>query len=152
MIVSKLAELGLKDLRKAADLIEDHISWMEAQNHSPGYIDSTLTAIKSWLRHFDIEIKRNIKIRYSDRTPTLEGERVPNQEYFTFLTENGVQKLLTYLNDRLARGETLRPDSPLIAPDIDYKTYRGSNTDKKFLPTSKVTQDIRDSFRPRFAW
>ncbi len=73
-------------------------------------------------------------------------------QYFTFLTENGVQKLLTYLNDRLARSETLTPDSPLIAPDIDYKTYRGSNTDKKFLPTSKVSQDIRDSLRPRFAW
>lgn len=224
---SQFAELGLKDLRKVSDLIEDHISWMEAQNHSPGYIDSTLTALKSWLRHFDIEIRRNIKIRYSDRTPTLEGERVPNQQeikeifcraslrtaaiialiskaglrlqvlgnynatdglnladmpeiviedskahclvstpmitvrrtvskaghqYFTFLTENGTQKLLAYLNDRLANDEALTEDSALIAPDASYKTYRGRNSGKKFLPTSKISDDIRNTLRPRFAW
>jgi hypothetical protein len=224
---TKFAELGLKDLRKATDLIEDHISWMEAQNHSPGYVDSTLTAIKSWLRHFDIEVRRNIKIRYSDRTPTLEGERVPNQQeiieifcraslrtaatialiskaglrlqvlgnynatdglvladiseivienskarccvstpmitvrrtvskaghqYFTFLTENGTQKLLAYLNDRLANGEDLTQDSPLIAPDANYKTYRGNNKGRKFLPTSKISYDIRETLRPRFTW
>ncbi len=72
---SQFAKLALRNLRKASDIIEDHVSWMEEQNHSPGYIDSTLTAIKSWLRHHDIEIKRKIKIRYADRTPTLEGER-----------------------------------------------------------------------------
>ncbi len=73
MTPSQFAELGLKDLRKASDLIEDHISWMEEKNHSPGYIDSTLTSVKSWLRHFDIEIKRNIKIRYADRTRHLKA-------------------------------------------------------------------------------
>ncbi|MGC1708647.1 MAG: hypothetical protein WA799_02440 [Nitrosotalea sp.] len=224
---SQFAELGLKDLRKVSDLIEDHISWMEEQNHSPGYIDSTLTSLKSWLGHFEIEIRRNIKIRYSDRTPTLEGERVPNQEetreifnraplrtaamialisksglrlqvlgnhnatdglvladmpdiaiqdskavcltsppmvtvrrtlskarhqYFTFLTENGTHKILAYLNDRLARGETLTPDSALIAPDTSYRVHRGNNTGKKFLPTSKISHDIRKTLRPRFMW
>ncbi|MGI0087959.1 MAG: hypothetical protein ACREBI_08385 [Nitrosotalea sp.] len=43
-------------------------------------------------------------------------------------------------------------DSPLIAPDTNYKTYRENNSSKKFLPTSKITQDIRDALRPRFAW
>ncbi len=224
---SKFAELGLKNLRAATDMIEDHISWMEGKNHSPGYTDSTLSAIKSWLRHFDVEIKRNIKIRYSDSTPTLEGERVPNREeinevfnraplrtaaiialiaksglrlqvlgnhdatdgltladmpdiaiqdskavclrdhcmivvrktlskarhqYHTFLTENGVQKLLAYLNDRISRGETLGPDSAVISPDASYKTYRGTNTAKRFLPTAKISKDIRDALRPRFPW
>lgn len=224
---SQFAELGLKDLRKVSDLIEDHISWMEEKNHSPGYIESTLTSLKSWLRHFDIEIRRNIKIRYADRTPTLEGERVPNQEeireifdraplrtaatialisksglrpqvmgnhdatdglvladmpeikiesskafcvtsplmvtvrrtlskarhqYFTFLTNNGTQKLLAYLNDRLAKGETLTQDSALIAPDTSYNVHRGNNAGKKFLTTSKISHDIRESLRPRFAW
>lgn len=36
-----------------------------------------MTAIKSWLRHFDVEIKRKIKIANIDSTPTLENERVP---------------------------------------------------------------------------
>ncbi|MDE1767593.1 MAG: hypothetical protein KGI27_15165, partial [Thaumarchaeota archaeon] len=73
-------------------------------------------------------------------------------QYFTFLTDNGTQKLLAYLNDRIARGETLTQDSALIAPDTSYRVHRGNNNGKKFLPTSKISQDIRDSLRPRFAW
>lgn len=224
---AKFAGLALKNLRSATDLIEDHISWMEKQNHAPGYIDSTLSATKSWLRHFDIEVKRNIKVRYSDSTPTLEGERVPNREemievfnraplrtaamislvsksglrlqvlgnhdatdglilsdtpdivirdskaicqkipcmvavrktlskarhqYFTFLTRDGVDKILAYLNDRLAKGELLEPNSALIAPDASYKIYRGTNTGKKFLPTAIISRDIRETLRPRFDW
>jgi len=58
----------------------------------------------------------------------------------------------TYLKERLARGERFGPDSAIIAPDTNYKVYRGNNAEKKFLPTSRITRDIRDAFRPRFRW
>jgi hypothetical protein len=223
----QLAELAIKDLRAVTDLIQDHITWMEKQNSAPGYIESTVTAIKSWLRHFDIEIKRRIKINESDSTPTLERERVPNEteiseifnraslrtatemsliakaglrpqvlgnhdgtdglvmrdiseiviedgkamcvsippritvrrtlskarhQYYTFLTENGTRKLLAYLNERLAIGEKIGPDSAVIAPDRSYNVYRGKNAGKKFLPTRRISRDIREAFRPRFRW
>jgi hypothetical protein len=194
---------------------------------APGYIESTITAVKSWLRHFDVEIKRRIKINEAESTPTLEHERVPNEseiseifnraslrtaiemsliakaglrpqvlgnhdgtdglvirdmpeiviedgkamcvsippritvrrtlskarhQYFTFLTENGTRKLLAYLNERLAMGEKLGPDSAVIAPDMSYNVYRGRNNGKKFLPTKRISKDIRDTFRPRFLW
>ena len=73
-------------------------------------------------------------------------------QYFTFLTENRTRKLLAYLNERLARGENLGQDSAIIVPDTNYKVYRGNNAEKKFLPTSRITRDIRDAFRPRFQW
>ncbi len=73
-------------------------------------------------------------------------------QYFTFLTENGTRKLIAYLNERLARGEKLTPDSAIIAPDTNYKVYRGNNAEKKFLPTSRITREIRYAFRPRFQW
>jgi hypothetical protein len=222
----QLADLASKDLRAATDLILDHVSWMEKHGRTPGYTENTVTAIKSWLRHFDIEIKRRIKVNNPDSTPTLANERVPDKkeitelfdrtslrtaaaisliakaglrpqvlgnhngtdglvirdipdltveeksveainllrimvrptlskarhQYFTFLTENGTRKLLAYLNERLARGERLGPDSAIIAPDTNYKVYRGKNAEKKFLPTSRITRDIRDAFRPRFRW
>lgn len=230
--VHKIAPMGLvdlatRDLRAVTDLIQDHITWMEEQNKSAGYIESTVTAIKSWLRHFDIEIKRRIKINNTDSTPTLEHERVPDQkeiseifnrsslrtateisliakaglrpqvlgnhdgtdglvikdisdivvedgkavcvsmppritvrknlskarhQYVTFLTENGTRKLLAYLNDRLVRGEKIGPESAVIAPDTSYKIYRGNNNGKKFLPTRRISKNIRDAFRPRFQW
>ncbi len=67
-----------KNLQAITDLILDHITWMEQQHKSPGYIESMVTAVKSWLRHFDIEIRRRIKINGTESTPTLEHERVPN--------------------------------------------------------------------------
>ena len=223
----EFAKLAQKDLRAVTDLMQDHITWMEEKKHSPGYIDSTLTGLKSWLRHFDIVIIRKIKIRYVDSTPTLEGERVPDQseiteifnraslrtattialiskaglrlqvlgnhdgtdgltladipdiqiqgstavciakppmitvrrtlsktrhQYYTFLTENGTRKLLTYLNERMAKGEKLGPESPVIAPNTSYNIHRGRNQGKKFLPTKRISHEIRKTLRPRFAW
>jgi len=79
----ELVDMAMKDLRVATDFIQDHVTNMEQQNHAAGYIESTLTAVKSWLRHFDIEIRRKIRISNPDSTPTLESERVPNEEEMT---------------------------------------------------------------------
>src|SRR5438309_6303583 len=73
----QLAKLGMKDVRSVTDLLQDHISWMEKQGRAPQYIKGTITAVKSWLHHFDVFIKRRIKIANVDSTPTLEKERVP---------------------------------------------------------------------------
>lgn len=74
---TQLAELGITDVRKVTDLLQDQISWMESQGRAPQYIKGTITAIKSWLHHFDVFIKRRIKITDVDSTPTLKNEKVP---------------------------------------------------------------------------
>ena len=223
----ELARLAQRDLRTVTDLIQDHITWMEEKNYSPGYIENTIKSVKSWLAHFEIEIKRKIKIANADSTPTLENEQVPNAEeiteifnrtslreavaisliskaglrpqvmgnhdgtdglkvgdmpdiiiendvakcmqvppriivrktlskarhqYFTFLSSVGTKKLLAYLNDRLVHGETITADSPLISPNTTHRYGRGKNTNKKFLPTLRISKLIRDVFRPRFQW
>src|SRR5574337_1426317 len=65
----ELVELGQKDSRAVADLIEDSITTMEKQHKAPQYIKAIVTAVKSWLHHFDIEVKRKIKIANADSTP-----------------------------------------------------------------------------------
>lgn len=227
MTPMELVDLGTKDIRAVSDLLQDHITWMEEQNKAPQYIKATMTSVKAWLHHFDIEIKRKMRIANSDSAPTLVNERVPDgtelseissrsdlrtgvaisliakaglrpevlgnytgtdgltmkdlpdiaiiqgevrclqtptkivvrktlskarHQYFTLLTNSGTKRLVAYLNDRLARGETLGADSPVIAPDYIYKTYRGKNREKKFLPTQRILQQIRDTLRPRFLW
>ena len=224
---AQLSELAMKDLRAVTDLLEDHITWMEEKNYAPGYIEDVIKSVKSWLRHFDVEIKRKLKVTNPDFTPTLQNERVPNAEeiseifnratlrssvsislmskaglrpevmgnyngtdglclkdlpdivihqgvvkcistpsriivrreiskarhqYFTFCTQSATKKLVAYLNDRLASGEPLHGDSPIIAPDYKYKTHRGKNQNKSFLPTSQICKEIRNTFRPRFQW
>jgi hypothetical protein len=227
MTPSELTKLAQRDLRAVTDLIQDHITWMEEKNYSPGYIENTIKSVKSWLAHFEIEIKRKIKITNAESTPTLENERVPNAEeiteifnrtslreavavsliskaglrpqvmgnhdgtdgltvgdipdiviengvakclqeppriivrktlskarhqYITFLSSVGTKKLLAYLNDRLVHGETITADSPLISPNTTHRYWRGRNTNKKFLPTLRISKLIRDVFRPRFQW
>lgn len=227
MTPMELVDLGIKDIRTVSDLLQDHITQMEEQGRAPQYIKGMMTSIKAWLFHFDIEVKRKMKIANADSTPTLENERVPDgaeiaeilnrsdlrtgatisliakaglrpevlgnydgtdgltmkdlpdimimqgtarclqtpvrifvrktlskarHQYFTLLTSSGTKRLLAYLNDRLSRGEMLGADSPVIAPDYIYKTYRGKNREKKFLPTQRILDKIRKTMRPRFLW
>ena len=74
----ELIDLGLKDQRAVANLLEDNITTMEKKRNAPQYIKSIMTAVKSWLHHFDIEVKRRIRIANVDTTPTLADERVPD--------------------------------------------------------------------------
>ena len=206
----QLADLAMKDLRITTDLVEDHITMMESQGFAPGYIQDQLKTVKSWLRHFDVDIKRKLKVSSATTTPTLADERVPDgaemseiysraglresaiislmakaglrpevignhdgtdglqirdlpdvvihqgvakcirmpnrivvraelskarHQYFTFTTRTATMHILAYLNDRITHGEPLAPDSAVIAPDHTYKTNRGRNSTKRFLPT-----------------
>src|SRR5256712_2842678 len=70
--------------------------------------------------------------------------------YFTFVTEIGAEKILAYLNERLASGELFTPESPVIAP-LPTK-YRGANQGRKFLSTPVIERCVREAFRPRFQW
>ncbi|MGI0008492.1 MAG: hypothetical protein ACRD92_02620 [Nitrosopumilaceae archaeon] len=60
--------------------------------------------------------------------------------------------MLAYLNERLASGETLTPESSVISPSTKLITYRGKNQGKKFMSTAKIGYEIRKTMRPRFKW
>ena len=222
-----LADLATRDLKTATDLLEDHISMMESDGNSPGYIDGYVKSVKSWLRYFDVEVRRKIKVSNAGSTPTLQDERIPDgqemseiysraslresavislmaksglrpqvlgnhdgtdglrmrdlpdlvihqgkakctktpsrilvrrelsktrNQYLTFSTKSAMGHIVAYLNDRLTRGEPLHGDSPVIAPNHVYKTGRGRNSSKAFLPTPRVSKLVRETFRPRFTW
>jgi hypothetical protein len=85
MTPMQLIELGMRDPRAVTDLIQDHITMMEECGMAPQYIRAIIVAVKSWLHHFDIEIKRKIKIANVESTPTLENERVPEGNELTEL-------------------------------------------------------------------
>ncbi len=67
-------------------------------------------------------------------------------------SSSGTKRLLAYLNDRLAKGEALNADSPVIAPDHDHSYSRLANTGKKFMTTDRICRIVKDNFRPRFNW
>lgn len=53
---------------------------MEEKGYAPGYIGDTVKGVKSWLRHFEVDIKRKIKISDLGATPSLANERVPEAD------------------------------------------------------------------------
>jgi len=64
---------------KITNLLMDYVSVKEKQ-HAGSYVKSTLKAVKSWLTYCGVELKRKIKIRGADETPTLREERVPTKD------------------------------------------------------------------------
>lgn len=87
-----LSNLGRKNRKKLEDLIEDHITKMESEAKSPGYITGILKGVKSWLVHNEIELKRKIRISNRSATPTIENERVPEKEELKTLLMYGDER------------------------------------------------------------
>ncbi|MCK4830628.1 site-specific integrase, partial [bacterium] len=71
-------ELTQKEQDEIYDLLLDTVTSME-EEYSGGYVHSIIKAIKSWLTHNRIEIKRKIKIKGTQDAPTLMDERVPTK-------------------------------------------------------------------------
>ena len=51
------------------NLLLDYVSDLEKAGRAGSYIESALKAVKSWLAHNDLEVKRKIKIRGVRDTP-----------------------------------------------------------------------------------
>jgi hypothetical protein len=73
------AVLAAMSSLKLDNLLMDYVSSKEKQ-YAGSYIESTVKAVKSWLTHNGIELKRKIKIRGASETPSLKDERVPTKD------------------------------------------------------------------------
>ena len=224
---TKIADLAMRNPRAAADMLEDHITMMEVNNYSPGYIEDHINTVKSWFRHFDVEVKRRIRVASNNFSPTLQSECVPDvrdmsaiygkaglresvmislmaksglrpgvignyngtdglqirdlpditicretakcvrtpnrivvrrelskagHQYFTFSTRSATTQIVAYLNDRLVHGEILSEHSPVISPNDHTETHTWRRSQKAFLPTQRISDRIRQTFRPEFTW
>jgi hypothetical protein len=77
-------------------------------------------------------------------------------KYFTFLPLEGQEYLKAYLEKRIARGEKLRRDAPVIAAAPGFermgKRSGSKNYGSPFIETQNITREIRQAMRPRFTW
>lgn len=76
----ELAETAAKDQKQTYNFLLDIVTEMEYQNYAGSYIASLIKAIKSWLSHNGIELKRRIKIKGIDDTPTLRDKQTLTPE------------------------------------------------------------------------
>jgi integrase len=88
----ELVELGRGDKKRLQDLLLDHVTWMEDEEYSPGYIAGIVKSVKSWLNFNDVQINRRIRISNRDATPTLQDERIPSKEELKALLRAGDER------------------------------------------------------------
>ncbi len=86
---SGLAALSESELY---NLMLDYVSFMEKSGKTGSYIKSALKAVKSWLSHNGKEVRRKIKIKGSEDTPSLKEERVPTTEELKRILLSGDKK------------------------------------------------------------
>jgi hypothetical protein len=77
-----------------------------------------------------------------------------SNKYITFLNEEGVGYLKAYFEKRVARGEKLTPDSPIIAtsPGFEKMGKSAKNYGSRFIETQNITREIREAMRPKYSW
>lgn len=83
MTPMEVIDIALKDDKAIADMLQDHITTMEEHGNAPGYIKTTMTALKSWLEHFGVVVKRHLIISNPNSTKTLKNEKIPEAEDLT---------------------------------------------------------------------
>jgi integrase len=137
-------EIARMDEKEVYELILDYISEEEKKGRTGSAIESSVKTMKSWLSHNGIRMARKIKIRGTNRTPSLDNERVPTQEELKAIFLNAS------LRDRVAcvfmahsgvRPEVLgnyRGNDGLRIKDIPELKINGETVEFEKIPTMVI--------------
>jgi len=127
------------------NLLLDTVSAME-ENYAGSYIQSVVKAIKSWLTHNGVEIKRQIKIRGAEDTPSLRDERVPTQDELKKIFLSGDKKtrtasvLVAHTGVRIKTIGNYRGDDGLRVRDLPEMRVEGKTVEFEAVPTLVVVR------------
>lgn len=144
----ELANLGRRDRKKLDDLMQDHVTRMELEKKSPGYIGGMMKGVKSWLAHNDIELKRKIRISNLGATPSIENERVPDKEELKALFMYGDERasaLICLVAQSGLRLEVLgnsRGDDGLTIGDLPELKVKEARAEFSKVPTMVVVRSV----------
>ena len=139
----RLASLSQDELY---NLLLDYVSALERAGRAGSYIESALKAVKSWLAHNGIEIRRRIKIRGARDTPSLRDERVPTQQELRRIFLSGDKKaraacvLVAHSGLRLMTLGNYRGVDGLRVKDLPEIRIEGRRVKFEQIPTMVVVR------------
>ena len=128
------------------NLMLDYVSTMEKDDYAGSYIESTLKAVKSWLSHNGIEIKRKIKIKGARDTPSLKDERVPTRDELRRIPLSGDKKarvacvLVAHSGLRIKTLGNYRGEDGLRIKDLPEMMVEGDSVNLKQIPTIVIVR------------
>lgn len=156
LTAKQLVALGKTSRKTLEDLIQDHITGMERKGNSPGYIAGILKAVKLWLDHNEVEIKRKIRISNYSATPTIEDERVPEKDELKTLFMYGSERSrvsMALVSQAGLRLETLGNESGtdgLKIGDLPEMEVRQGRVELKRIPTMVVVRQSLSKARHKY--
>ena len=147
------------DKKAAQDRLEDYIRSLKARPSSvdgkplkPKSINGAMCAVKSWLRFFELEVTRQIKVGDVRSTPTIQEEHPPSSEELNTILDHGNQRtraamvLIAYTGIRpLAISRLKLGDFPEL--DIDGKMQT-----RKVPMIVRVRAELSKNKRPYFTF
>ena len=127
--------------RSLYNLLLDVVSDMENKKFAGSYISSIMKAIKSWLTFNGKDVKRKIKIKGAQDTPTLQNERIPTQDELKKIFLSGDEKarvacaLLAHSGLRIEVLGNYKGDDGLKISDLPELEIKGDKVEFKKIPT-----------------
>jgi hypothetical protein len=140
---------------KIENLLMDYVSAKEKQ-YAGSYIKSTVKAVKSWLAYNEVELKRKIKIRGADETPSLKEERVPTKDELRriFLSASKQARVSSVLLAHAGlRPETIgdyRGQDGLTIRDLPELTIGHGETEFETIPTMVIVRSSLSKARHQY--
>ncbi|MBC8225484.1 site-specific integrase [Candidatus Bathyarchaeota archaeon] len=134
---SEIASMGEDEL---FNLMLDAITTLES-DYSGSYILSIVKAMKSWLAHNNVVIKRKLKVKGSQDTPSLRNERVPIQDELKKIFLSGDKKtrvasvLVAHTGVRLKTIGNYQGDDGLRVKDLPEMKVQNGAVDFESVPT-----------------
>ncbi|MCK5291266.1 MAG: site-specific integrase [Thermoplasmata archaeon] len=137
-------KFAAKSEKEIYGILLDYVSKLEKEGKSGSYVSSIMKALRSWLAHNDKEVKRKIKIRGSESTPTLRDERVPTPLELKSILMSGDKKarvacvLVAHSGLRLQSLGTYLGDNGLRIDDFPELGIEGDVVEFDEVPTMIV--------------
>jgi len=147
--------LASKRISAIEDLLMDYVSSTQ-KKHAGSYINNMLKAVKSWLVHNGIELKRRIKVAGVHETPTLKDERVPTKEELRRIFLSGSKQsrttcaLVAHAGLRLESIGSYIGDDGLRIRDLPELNIKGGNVSFEKVPTMLVVRPSLSKARHQY--
>jgi hypothetical protein len=94
--------------KEVTNLLQDYVS-EHTDKYAGSYLVSIIKIVRSWLMHNGKEVKRKIKVKGAEQSPTLRQERIPTQEELKRVLRNAT--LQSRVTCSLMAFSGLRPES-----------------------------------------
>ena len=138
------------------NLMLDYVSLMEKDGYAGGYIESTLKAVKSWLSHNGLIIRRKIKIKGARDTPSLKDERVPTRDELRRIFLSGDKKaraacvLVAHSGVRLKTLGNYEGKDGLRIKDLPEMRVEGDSVDFEQIPAMVIVRKELSKVRHQY--